>query len=369
MVDLTNAILSLSAPSGLWAKIIYWIESFTGNFGWTVILFTILTKLVMSPLDFYNRYSTRKNTLIQKRLAPQVMKINKKYANNKDMANQQTAALYKREGYNMIGSCLFMLVNLVLTITIFFSIFGGLRNITAYKMLNEYVAMETVYDQTLTATGNVEQSQSAVLEYYNTNIDGKDSSWLWIDSVWVSDGKDSPILDYKDFYKTINSAKIEEYKEYVEQDGFEAKYNTVTSLVKKEHSNWNGYYILAILAAGFQFLAQWISEKSTKVNNKKDQLMQDPNQQTGKIMKIMMPILMVIFVIGYSSAFALYIVAGSIFSIILSLIINVLVSKFTKKEEEKYLKFLDSIKDIPHNTNKVQAKPEMKTYKKLGDKF
>ena len=82
MVNLGNFLLELAKPSGLWPKIFDWFASFAGNYGWTVVLFTIAVKLLVSPLDFYNRYSTRKNTLIQKRLAGQVQKINYKYQNN-----------------------------------------------------------------------------------------------------------------------------------------------------------------------------------------------------------------------------------------------------------------------------------------------
>ena len=98
MANITTLLATLSEPSGLWPKLFEFFSSWVPNYGWTIVLFTIAVKLLVSPLDFYNRYSTRKNTLIQKRLAGQVQKINIKYQNNKEEANRQVSALYKKEG-------------------------------------------------------------------------------------------------------------------------------------------------------------------------------------------------------------------------------------------------------------------------------
>ena len=84
MVNVINILsATISKPTGLWATILNWLEKGIVNYGWVIILFTLLVKLCLTPLDFLIRYSNKKTNLIQKKLAPQIARINKKYANDK----------------------------------------------------------------------------------------------------------------------------------------------------------------------------------------------------------------------------------------------------------------------------------------------
>ena len=112
-------LAKLSTPSGLWPLIINGINNGILSFGWTIVIFTLIVKVAMSPFDFLMRYSSKKMTLAQKKLQPQIEKINKKYANDRQKANIQTQALYKREGMNIYGSCLVTILYLTLTMVVF----------------------------------------------------------------------------------------------------------------------------------------------------------------------------------------------------------------------------------------------------------
>ena len=63
-------------PTGLWAKIIFGMESSVGNYILAIIIVTILVKLVLVPFDFVNRLITKKNTRKQAVLQPALEKIN-----------------------------------------------------------------------------------------------------------------------------------------------------------------------------------------------------------------------------------------------------------------------------------------------------
>jgi len=150
MANVTNLMLEVvKAPTGLWAIILNWIESSVVNYGWVIILFTLLIKACLSPMDLLIKFSTKKTTLVQTKLAPQIGRINKKYANDKQQAQMQTQALYKKEGYNVFGSCIVTLVNLVVTMVVFFTLFASLREMSAYKAINQYAEMENAYMSTL----------------------------------------------------------------------------------------------------------------------------------------------------------------------------------------------------------------------------
>ena len=148
MVSLTQMILSVAKPSGLWESFIFVLQNGIVNYGWTIIVFTIIIKLILSPMDFYIKYSSKKTTLVQQKLAPQMQKLQKKYGNNQQQLQLQMNQLYKKEGFSMVGSCVTMLVNLILSMVIFLTIYNGLRNISAYNVLNQYNLLHSAYYQT-----------------------------------------------------------------------------------------------------------------------------------------------------------------------------------------------------------------------------
>lgn len=77
-----------------------------GSYGWAIILFTIVTKLLMIPLTIKQQKSTVKMQLIQ----PMMQEIQQKYKNNPQKMNEELQALYERENYSMTAGCLPMLI-------------------------------------------------------------------------------------------------------------------------------------------------------------------------------------------------------------------------------------------------------------------
>ena len=140
-----NFLLTAAAPNDMWVVIINWIHGAVTNYGWTILLFTLLVKLVLSPLDFMVKYSTKKQTLIQKKCAPEIAKLNKKYGADQNTVKVQTQSLYKREGLNMGVGCLIMAINMILTMVVFFTLYASLRKVSAYQAINQYETIQSSY--------------------------------------------------------------------------------------------------------------------------------------------------------------------------------------------------------------------------------
>ncbi len=92
------------------------VEHGIGNWGWAIILSTVIFNLTLLP----TRLMMTKSSLKMMRIQPKVDAIKKRYANLKatdpkraDM-NAEMMALYKTEGVNMYGNCLPMLVPMLL---------------------------------------------------------------------------------------------------------------------------------------------------------------------------------------------------------------------------------------------------------------
>ena len=93
MEMLTN--FSLILGFDLWHSIISWFGSWITNYGWAIIVFTIALKLVMSPLDIYQRISSKKQQKFQTVMQPELQAIQQKYANNKEKLNQEKIYTYQ----------------------------------------------------------------------------------------------------------------------------------------------------------------------------------------------------------------------------------------------------------------------------------
>ena len=136
--------ISVSAPEGdLWAWFILDVFEFIVNYGWRVVLFTFALKLLLSPIDIFQKISMRKQQKVQAKLAPVFEKIDQQYANDQRTAMQKKQEMQKQlgAGMNPLLTCLPTL----LTLVIFITLFGSLQNIGAYKNLNQYVQLYNEY--------------------------------------------------------------------------------------------------------------------------------------------------------------------------------------------------------------------------------
>ena len=95
-------------------------DKYVGNFGISIIIVTILIKILLLPLTLKQDKSMKE----MKKLQPELEKIKEKYANDKQMLNIKTMELYKEHKVNPLGGCL----PLLLQLPILFALFGVLRN-------------------------------------------------------------------------------------------------------------------------------------------------------------------------------------------------------------------------------------------------
>lgn len=112
----------ISHTSGNWwdrwivyyvSEFLLWLAKLLGNsYGWTIIVFTILVRIVLLPLNAISIKSTTKMQSIQ----PQVQALQKKYpgrdAESRQLLSQETNKLYKEAGVNPYTGCLPLLIQL-----------------------------------------------------------------------------------------------------------------------------------------------------------------------------------------------------------------------------------------------------------------
>jgi YidC/Oxa1 family membrane protein insertase len=91
-----------------------WVNAFVGNYGWSIVILTMLINAVMFPLRHWSTMSMRRMQEIQ----PQVKAIQDRYSKlkatdpAKQKMNQELMALYKERGVNPVGGCIPMLLTM-----------------------------------------------------------------------------------------------------------------------------------------------------------------------------------------------------------------------------------------------------------------
>jgi YidC/Oxa1 family membrane protein insertase len=334
-----------------------WINSWVGAWGWAIVVFTVMVRLVLTPLDIKSRAGMRKTQKLQ----PQLAALQKKYANDKEKLNQKTAELYRKAHVNPLSSCL----PLLLTWPILIAVFGAMRTAANKEILNQM--------------GQILNGQQPVME-----------NWLWIRNLWMPDNPFYSALPDFNTLRTISAGEWQNWfnslggvlpaqmqnvsmewieslnadvlknipvalREMVAANGFTADcfsdanlQGSILLLVEKMNTmsfytagianipgytiplvNWtvksmyNGFLLLPILSAVSQIAM-------TKIMGSGTPQPAEGQPNTGKFMQWFFPLFSLWICIGYSSAFALYWVAGNLVSMGQTWIIN----KYLDKKEQ-----------------------------------
>ncbi len=120
-----NAIYDiLGVPFGFVLKLIF---DAVNNYGVALVLFTLFARLLMFPTSLHQQKGTAKT----QRLQPKLRKIQEKYKGDNKKIQEETQALYQREGHNpMNAGCLPLLIQM----PIIFGLIGVIYNPLTYAL-------------------------------------------------------------------------------------------------------------------------------------------------------------------------------------------------------------------------------------------
>jgi len=326
----------VSAITNALTGVIQWLYGIIQNHGWSIVVFTLLIRFVLMPLDISSRKGMRRMAKIQ----PQINALQKKYANDKAKLQQKQSELMRKEHYNPLSGCLPLLIQM----PILFAMFGAMRAI----------ANEQVVKQVFT-----------FLQGGTPSYEG----WLWVKNIWMADSLFAPLapdlntiqmigqdvwhgvwvnlsgaqqqlviqsiaqhvqgfagtLDFssaaalKDALPGITQAMIS-MPTYIAQigpmKGFESINLIITTL--RMYAQFNGLLILPLLAGASQLLM-------TKVNPQaagQQPGMEGQQKGMGNFMKYFFPLFSVYICLTSNAAFALYWVTSNLIATAMSYFIN-----------------------------------------------
>ena len=339
MVNLTN-LLMLADTGHFIGNWLYDLSASIGNFGWTVVAFTVILKLVTSPFDIWQKSVMRKNNRAMKRMQPKLEKLQKQYANNQQVLAEKQMQLYKEEKFSTFGACLPM----ILTMVIFFVVFAGFNATVRYQNQEVFETLQATYKEATielendanfpTKAEKQAEVEKRVLNKYESDIRSM-QSFLWIENIFVADTWAKPIPNWDSFVGT-GMGNMNANIEGLEEKEYTAVMKPIMEKYNSERGGWNGFMVLPLLSFVLNFVTSKLMSSSQQMPAGNDE-MQKSQQMSMKMMQWMMPLMMLVFGFIYSSAFTLYMFVSALVSTIFQVATNLVFKFIDKKEEEKTL--------------------------------
>ncbi len=147
------------------------------DYGWSIIVFTLVVKLCLTPLDLKSRRSMKRMS----DLNPKLEALKKKYGSDQEKYNQKMQELYAKEKINPLSGCLPMLISM----PILFAMFYAMRVIANEQLVRQFLLFQ--------ANPSIDVSTLA-------------EPFLWIKNLWMPDTPFATVLP------DLNSLRAIEFK-------------------------------------------------------------------------------------------------------------------------------------------------------------
>ena len=288
------------------------INAIVNNYGWAIVVFTVLIKVALFPLDYKSRKSMRKMQTVQ----PEVSRLQKKYANDKDKLNQKTMELYRREKINPMMGC----VPMLLSMPVLFAMFAAMRLIANTELAKQAIDLITTGVQT-------------------------NEGWLWVKNLWMPDSPFATMIAdqsslsqigvdiWAKVFAGLDATKVAALANL--GDGLAITAENInaetifaalsqSTIYTSEIQRWavmpelnliftkltifaqpNGWFLLPILAAATQFLMTMFQPQPAPAGDSQA-------ASTNKMMKYFFPLFSLFICFSYNAGFALYWVASNL---------------------------------------------------------
>lgn len=280
----------INVPLGYIFKWIYFV---VGNYGWTIVLFTLIVKLAMFPLTLKQQRSMKKTQALQPKLA----KLQEKYKYDQEKLSQETMKLYQEAGANPMGGCLPMLIQFPILI----ALYNIIRKPMSYLMMLANDQIMRIYEM----------------------ING-------------TAAEDFARIDQLGLAKQMeqNMDKLGEFAQDVINFNFIGLDLSVTPTLEFISQNWI-YALIPIIAGGTTYLVSFISNKMSGTAN------QANNQAASsmKMMTVLFPLMTAWFSITLPAGLGLYWTISNLFQILQMTLLNKYITVEVPADDEQSTHF------------------------------
>ncbi|MCQ2459258.1 MAG: YidC/Oxa1 family membrane protein insertase [Ruminococcus sp.] len=302
----------IGRPLGFLMRI---INSFFSNYAVSIIIFTIVTKLILLPFN----YSMQKSSARQTLLAPKLEKLKKSYANNPTKFQEEQQKLFQEEGVNPAASCLPSLIQMLLLFGVIDVVYKPLTHILGFSKN----IIQSANEIAETTTGNL-RNELIVMQRLN---------------------------ELSDKFKLLEGDFFNKVSEFRENFTFFGADLGKTPTLHPEA--WTKEAIVLAIIPFLAGLAQLVSSLYTQMHQKK----MNPNMQGQGCMTIMfvtMPLLSVIWGFNLPAGVGFY----WIWSALISTLVTFALNQYFSPERIKVINEKEKAKAKAY----AEKHPEKKTF-------
>ncbi len=270
-----------SMLANIFGSLLGWIYNFLGNYGFSIILFSIIIKIILLPMSIKQQKSMKQANKMQE----EMQKIQEKYGNDKEKINQEIMELYQKTGMNPFSGCFLSIIQFALIISVFIMVRSPL---TYVKKID----------------GNIIEKYNNQLKENNSNYDTRYPEIAILKEFGSKD---------KNIYINMNFIGID--------------LNSIPTESKNNVKTW----IIPVLYVITSIIA---TKMNTSNNNKEKEKgkteAEEQMQQMNKTMMYFVPIMSISIAIIAPLGLTLYWFVSNVLSIIERIFMN----KFQKQQEE-----------------------------------
>lgn len=308
--------------------IIEFIYNFIPNYGVALILFTILIKLLILPLNLKSQRSMVK----QQKLMPQIQELQRKYANDKEKLNKEMMELYQANGANPATGCLPLLLQFPIIIGLFQVIQKPLSymlrvNFNAPENINKVIELQQI------VANNPDLSAMAPGGFLESTMEGLANNF----QIAMSNFAANPAVQgFSDWVINFNflGLDLSRYPSEV--------WGSLNSLLTGQVSPQLWTTLPLLLIPVLSGLTSWLLSKMSTSNSPQTSAAADGTNTAAsmnKSMMLMMPIMSILFTFSLPAGVGLYWIVSNVTQMIQQYFT---VAYFKKKEENTVV--IDTVK-------------------------
>lgn len=322
------------------------------NIGLSIILFTLVVYLLMTPLQIKQQKFSKLNAVMQ----PEIQKIQKKYNGKKDQdsmmkQNEEISAVYQKYGVSPTGSC----VQLLIQMPVLLALYQVIYHIPGY-----ITGVRNVFTGLTTKIMSVDGFGSIISQFLTDNK---------ITMTGITANTEFTKATTIDFLYKLSPSQLEKFSQISDFSGFSDLFDKVAQQTSHMNTFLNlnisdtplaiiksgmaqggaaGYLLVfsAVMVPILAWLTQWMNYKLMP------QPKQAPNSEPSameasmKSMNTFMPIMSAVFCFTFPVGIGIYWVIGAVIRCIQQLVIN-------RKMEQ-----MDMEELVRHNQEKMKKKME-----------
>ena len=306
----------VTVPFGWLLRVLY---DLTTNYGVAIIIFSILVKLVLLPMNAKGKKSMMKMS----RLTPQIQKLQEKYADDQNKQQQAIQELYKKEGVSTCSGCIWSFIPILILFPLY----------TVIRQPIEYMLGETA-ENAAAITNAIKEAAP--------NLFGANTYYAQMTAA-------RHIPDFAEAIKAVLPDISAETLAGVNFNFLGIDLGSIPSfnVFAWESYDWAtiGLFLIPVLSAGSQVLSMLISQRMNNSVVTNDKGVQDTETakksqqaQSNKMMTWMMPIMSLWIGFTVPCALSLYWLCSGLLSTLFDMILTQHYRKIYDAEDAVRLK-------------------------------